>query len=86
MNVDTYIASLVQYGLDCGLLETCDRIYVTNQLLQALCLDSYTAAEPVKAPLEEKPSPEMSLSPRRSATRSSSTPSMALLPGWTTGG
>ena len=53
MNVDTYIASLVQYGLDCGLLETCDRIYVTNQLLQVLGLDSYTPAEPENLPLEE---------------------------------
>ncbi len=53
MNVNTYIASLVQYGLDCGLLEECDRIYVTNQLLQVLGLDSYTPAEPENLPLEE---------------------------------
>ena len=30
MNVDTYIASLVQYGLDCELIEPCDRTYITN--------------------------------------------------------
>ena len=53
MDVSTFIASLVQYGLDCALIEPCDVNYINNQLLQALSLDSYTAAEPVKAPLEE---------------------------------
>ena len=53
MNVNTYIASLVQYGIQCGLIEECDRTYITNQLLLALALDSYTPAEPVEMPLEE---------------------------------
>ena len=53
MNPNTYIASLVQYGMDKGLVEPCDVTFITNQLLQALCLDSYEAAEPVKIPLEE---------------------------------
>ena len=53
MNVDTYIASLVQYGLDCELLEPCDRTYITNQLLQALSLDSCEPAAPAEMPLEE---------------------------------
>lgn len=53
MNVDTYIASLVQYGLDCELLEPCDRTYITNQLLQALDLDSCEPVAPAEMPLEE---------------------------------
>ena len=53
MDVSTYIASLVQYGLDCALIEPCDVNYITNQLLQALSLDSYTPAEPENLPLEE---------------------------------
>ena len=53
MNVDTYIASLVQYGLDCELIEPCDRTYITNQLLQALDLDSCEPAAPAEMPLEE---------------------------------
>ncbi|MDD6273966.1 MAG: UDP-glucose--hexose-1-phosphate uridylyltransferase [Clostridiaceae bacterium] len=53
MEVDTCIASLIQYGLDCGLIEPCDRTYLINQLLQTLKLDSYHPAEPEKLPLEE---------------------------------
>ena len=53
MEVDTCIASLIQYGLDCGLIEPCDRTYLINQLLQILKLDSYHPAEPEKLPLEE---------------------------------
>ena len=53
MNVNTYLASLVQYGLDCGLIEPCDRTYMTNQLLQALALDHFLPAEPVTMPLEK---------------------------------
>ena len=53
MNVNTYIASLVQYGLDKGLIEPCDVTYTTNQLLQTLCLDSYEPAEPMEIPLED---------------------------------
>ena len=54
MEVDTCIASLIQYGLDCGLIEPCDRTYLINQLLQTLKLDSYHPAEPEKLPLEER--------------------------------
>ena len=53
MNVNTHIASLVQYGLDRGLIEPCDKTYVTNQLLQVFSLDSFEPAEPVELPLEE---------------------------------
>lgn len=53
MNVNTYIASLVQYGLSKGLIEPCDTAYITNQLLQAMHLDSYEPAEPQAMPLED---------------------------------
>ena len=53
MNINTYLASLVQYGLDTGLIEGCDKTYITNQLLQVLQLDSYEPAEPYNFPLED---------------------------------
>ena len=53
MNVNTYISSLVQYGLNKGLIEACDQVFITNQLLQALKLDSYEPAEPAELPLEQ---------------------------------
>ena len=40
MEVDTCIASLIQYGLDCGLIEPCDRTYLINQLLRMLQPDT----------------------------------------------
>ncbi len=51
MNV--YIASLVQYGLDKKLIEPCDTIYVTNQILEAMKLDSFEPADPEPMSLEE---------------------------------
>ena len=53
MNVSELISSLAQYGLDCGLIEPCDINFITNQLLQALGLDSFVPAAPVSLPLEE---------------------------------
>ena len=53
MNVSELISSLVQYGLNCGLIEPCDINFITNQLLQALGLDSFEPAAPVSLPLEE---------------------------------
>ena len=53
MNVSELISSLVQYGLDCGLIEPCDGNFIINQLLQALCLDSFEPSAPVSLPLEE---------------------------------
>ena len=53
MNVSELISSLAQYGLDCGLIEPCDINFITNQLLQALGLDSFEPAAPVSLPLEE---------------------------------
>lgn len=53
MTVSTYRSSLVQYGVNFGLIEECDRIYITNQILQALSLDSCEPATPAEMPLEE---------------------------------
>ncbi|MBR2718161.1 MAG: UDP-glucose--hexose-1-phosphate uridylyltransferase [Clostridia bacterium] len=53
MNRDGYIASLVQYGIDRGLIEPCDKTYAVNQLLQCLRLDSCEYAEPACTDLEE---------------------------------
>ena len=51
--VHTYIASLVQYGLNTGLIEACDKTYITNQLLETLGLYEYKEAEAKEMPLEE---------------------------------
>ena len=53
MDVNVYIASLVQYGLDKKLIESCDTIYVTNQLLEVMKLDSFEPAEPEAMSLED---------------------------------
>ena len=53
MNVNVYIASLVQYGLDKKLIEPSDTIYVTNQILEAMKLDSFEPADPEPMSLEE---------------------------------
>ena len=39
--VYTAIKKLVQYGLETGLITETDRIYATNQLLEALKLEEY---------------------------------------------
>ena len=43
--VPTYIASLVQYGLNTGLIEACDKTYITNGILEALGMYEYKEAE-----------------------------------------
>ena len=53
MNVNVYLASLVQYAIGKGLLEPCDRTYAINQLLERLQLDSYEDAMPEPMALEE---------------------------------
>lgn len=35
------IKKLVTYGLETGLIEECDKVYVTNRILEALRLDEY---------------------------------------------
>lgn len=51
--IHSYIASLVQYGLRTGLIEECDKIYITNSILEVLGIDSCQEAEPKEIPLEE---------------------------------
>ena len=51
--INTYIASLVQYGLRTGLIDAADQTYITNQILQLMELDSYEPAAPVKIQLNE---------------------------------
>ena len=53
MGTNTYLVSLVQYGLDTNLIEPCDRQYIINQLLQVMHLDSFEEAAPAALPLEE---------------------------------
>ena len=53
MNINTYITALVQYGLNKDLFEPCDVVYITNQLLSALQLDSFEPEESVPLPLED---------------------------------
>ncbi len=53
MNIDLYISSLVQYGLNKGLFELCDKTFIINSLISALGLDSYTDVEPKDMPLED---------------------------------
>ena len=51
--INTYIASLIRYGVNTGLIEECDKTCVTNGILEALGLCEYTPAEPADLPLEE---------------------------------
>ncbi|MBQ3134591.1 MAG: UDP-glucose--hexose-1-phosphate uridylyltransferase [Oscillospiraceae bacterium] len=53
MHRDIYIASLVDYGVRTGLIEACDKTYITNQLLQVLELDDCSPALPQDMPLED---------------------------------
>jgi len=39
--INQYIAALVKYGLDCGLIEPIDEIYTTNLVLELLKLNDY---------------------------------------------
>ncbi|MBQ8049810.1 MAG: hypothetical protein IJ271_09175, partial [Bacteroidales bacterium] len=43
--VNVYITALVQYGIDKKLIEPCDKVFIINQLLTPLQLDSYEPAE-----------------------------------------
>ena len=51
--INTYLASLVHYGLRTGLIEPCDKTYITNMLLQVMELDAYEEAPAQDLPLEE---------------------------------
>ena len=51
--INTYIASLIRYALNAGLIEECDKIYITNQLLDVLGLYTYEETSAKEMPLEE---------------------------------
>ena len=51
--IDTYIASLVQYGLNAALIEECDKTFITNSILQTLGMVEAREAAPQEMPLEE---------------------------------
>ena len=53
MEVNGYISALIRYGLDRGLFEPCDKIYIANRILEVLQLDEFTMEEPPALPLEE---------------------------------
>ena len=52
--LNTAIAQLVRYGIDCGLLPECEKIYATNLLLDCFKEDDYTEPDilPEKTDLE----------------------------------
>ena len=53
-DVSKYIAALVEYGVDKGLIEASDRVWARNQILAVLKLDDYTEEEaPDAVPLED---------------------------------
>ena len=43
--IDIQIKKLINYALECGLIEQDDVIYTTNRILEILCLDEYTEPE-----------------------------------------
>ena len=47
--ISTAIQQLVNYGLDTGLILPDDEIYIRNQLLMTMQLDSFTEPEPMRA-------------------------------------
>ncbi len=53
MTVDTYISSLVRYGIDRELIAPCDATFATNRILAQMGLDSYSGAEAADMELEE---------------------------------
>ena len=53
MEINGYISALVRHGLDRGLFEPCDKIYIVNRLLEALQLDEFRTESIPPMPLEE---------------------------------
>ena len=53
IEVNVYIAALVQYGIDKKLIEPCDKAFIINQLLTPLQLDSYEPGEVRSFSLEQ---------------------------------
>ena len=53
MNVNVYITALINYGLNKGLFDPCDKAFMINGILEALKQDSYEPAETRTMSLEE---------------------------------
>ena len=53
MEINSCIASLIQYALTRELIEPCDKNFAINQLLQCLKLDSYEESTPCASSLED---------------------------------
>ena len=53
MNVNVYITALINYGLNKGLFDPCDKAFMINGLLEVLRLDSFEPAETRTMSLEE---------------------------------
>ena len=51
--MDRYISALIKYALDRDLIDPCDKVFMTNRILQVMELDSYEEAAPAEASLEE---------------------------------
>ena len=51
--IHTYIASLIRYGLDTGLIEESDKTYMANRILETMGMCEHVQAEPQELPLEE---------------------------------
>jgi len=43
---DKYITALIEYGVQTGLIEECERVWAANALIEVLGLDSYTPEPP----------------------------------------
>ena len=53
MNVNVYITALINYGLNKGLFDPCDKAFMINGILEVLRLDSFEPAETRTMSLEE---------------------------------
>ena len=53
MNVNVYITALINYGLNKGLFDPCDKAFMINGILEVLKLDSFEPAETRTMSLEE---------------------------------
>ena len=68
--IHTYIASLVQYGLNTGLIEECDKVYITNTILETLGLYEYAETVPAELPLRRFDSKQRELKRKSEVTKS----------------
>lgn len=50
--IDHAVAALAEYGVRTGLIETCDRVWAINSLLEVLQLDSFTDPGPISGEID----------------------------------